>query len=92
VTTKRDSARYVMLVAAAIQRTLGGDDAADLWVEELHSIAYGLDVATFSRMAEYPDEVVRRVKLRNLIDHPETPQAEREQALRALAALGGREP
>jgi hypothetical protein len=87
VTTKRDSARHVMLVAAAIQRTLGGDEAADLWVDELHSIAYGLDVPTFGRMAQYAEQTSRRVKLRNLIDHPETPQPEREQALRALASL-----
>lgn len=38
-------------------------------------------------LARITEEVTRRVKLRNLIDSPTTPQPEREAALAALARL-----
>lgn len=87
--TKRDAAGRVLYVAKLIRDQLAGDDDAELWILLLEGLAYDLDVPTYSRLYEYREreDPSRKVKLRRLIDHPATPQPEREAALAALARL-----
>lgn len=85
--TKKEAAAHVLYVTNLMGEALAGDEDADLWISLLEQVAYDLDAPTYSRLVEYREGPSRRVKLRRLIDHPETPQPERENALRALARL-----
>jgi hypothetical protein len=85
--TKKDAAARLLSVVKLMRDSLAGDEDADLWILLLESIAYDLDVPTYSRLAEYVEGPTRKVKLRRLIEHPATPQPEREAALAALGRL-----
>jgi hypothetical protein len=90
--TKKDAAIQVWGVARRLRDHAKGDDMIDFEVLFLLGIARELDPMN-RRYVE--DEVAWsiddapsvRVKLRNLIDHPSTPQPEREAALRAMQRM-----
>ena|SRR3990167_1401158 len=90
--TKKDAAARLFYVARLIRVELEGDEAADTWAMLIDGIAHDLDpqnpryVETYSRASR----IALRVKLRRLIEHPETPQHEREAAVRALYRLAER--
>jgi hypothetical protein len=90
--TKKDAAVQVWGVATRLRVLLQGDEDVDFEVLYLLDIACELDPGN----RRYIDDRVQwsiddkpgvRVKLRKLIDHPGTPQPEREAALRALDRL-----
>lgn len=92
--TKKDAAVQVFYVAKQIRDAMGGDEDADAWVMHLMSVVRDLDPQTERYDVAYAkwlmdDDVSVRTKLRNLIEHPGTPQPEREAALRALDRLKG---
>jgi len=90
VTTKKDAAANVYWIAQRIREKLEGDEDADLWVMLLENLAHSLDPKTERYILEPfmrdPKPSVQ-VKLRRLIEHPATPQPEREAAINALARL-----
>ena len=92
--TKKIAAAHVYYVAQLIRERMGGDEDADIWVLLLEGLAHDLDPQK-RRYIEEPylrePRVARQVKLRRLIDHPATPQFEREAAVRALARVGERQ-
>lgn len=87
--TKADAAVQIFYVSKLIREKLGGDEEADAWSEQLLWTAHGLDPRneryTLALSRETP--ISKTVKLRRLIDHPGTPQREREAALQALSRL-----
>ena len=94
MSTKKDASMETLMIARAIHDRLAGDDEADSWVQWLLSLARSLN-PTIGNGPE-SDIYIRllasgrvsiRVKLRRLIDHPNTPQPEREAALSALERL-----
>ena len=88
--TKKEAALQVLDIARSLRFHLAGDDDADLAIFRLESLAYDLDKAVWAKFAlrnlEMPD-VSRKVKLRNLIDHPGTGEAERRAAMEALGRM-----
>ncbi len=70
-----------------MKESLGGDPEADEWISFLESIAYSLDRQAHNTVATYTETVSRKVRLRNLIDHPDTGDHERAAALKALHRL-----
>lgn len=89
--TKRDAAMHLLGIARSIHREMAGDDEADVWIVQLARIAQSLDERIIHHDA-YVEIITgsdsRKVKLRRLIEHPDTPTGEREAAVAALARLG----
>jgi hypothetical protein len=93
--TKKDAAVQVWGVASRLRKYMQGDEEIDFEVLFLVGIAKMLDPGN-RRYIE--DEVKWTMddgpavlgKLRNLIEHPDTPVHEREAAVRMLAKLKAR--
>ncbi len=88
MSTKKDAAAQLIWLAKEMRRELSGDDQIDEWASFLDAIAYGLDRATSDRLMDYREvPTSRKVRLRNMIEHPATPQPEREAALAVLERM-----
>lgn len=87
--TKRDAAYECLGLAHAIAGAMGDDDGAAVWTMRLVWLA----AALHPPIIDHPRYVAivagigvdtRAAKLRRLIDHPNTPAAERDAAIAAL--------
>jgi hypothetical protein len=92
VTTKADAALQCLSVAHQIDEKLSGDDDADFWISQLAWLANDLDKGIqnhpwFDRLMYEERKPNRFVKLRALIDHPETGEHERASAVQMLNKL-----
>lgn len=99
MTTKKDSAAELVVIARMIHQEMAGDEDADGWVQHLLTVARGLDpMISYGRLSDVYFELLvseketTKTKLRRLIEHPGTPTIEREAAVAALARIrnGGR--
>lgn len=88
--TKKSAALDLLALAKTIQEG-STDEGAFFWVQWLLGTARQLDPMIhehpyYFKLMEDPDES-RQAKLRRMIEHPDTPTAEREAAVSALARV-----
>lgn len=88
--TKKDAAYDLLGCALSMSGAMAGDEGVDEWVWRILYVARGLypliEQHPKYHEALFADES-RETKLRRLIEHPETPTAEREAAVAALARI-----
>lgn len=94
--TKKDAAVQVWGVARRLRKYAQGDETIDSEVLFLLGIAEDLDPKNDRYVSDYVEWMIDdapsvKVKLRNLIEHPETPTTERDAAVRALHRLKQRD-
>lgn len=88
--TKKQTALQLLGLALDVHRAMAGDETADIWIVRLLWLAQGLNPAIVQHpryLEVLSDGDSLRMKLRRLIEHPETPAGEREAAVAALARV-----
>lgn len=91
MTTKKEAALGLLGLALTMYRARPGDENTDLWILRVLWAADSLDpkIIHHDRYSEivtglYDAPLPREAKLRQLIEHPQTPTHEREAAVAAL--------